>query len=209
MEIKDLVRRIDIRLEKLGVTHTEASRNATGSTETIRNWRRAAKDGRNVGVAQRTLDAVARELRTNALWLAEEIGPEEGEPAELFATEVPLVSWVSAGKLSSDSAVDEALGAAKAVLPSGDWIALRVDGESMDRISPPGSIIFIDRRDKRLVNGGFYVIDDGEGGSTYKRFRAGPMRFEPVSKNKDLPTLFPDNEPTIVGRVKLTTLDLT
>jgi SOS-response transcriptional repressor LexA len=209
MEIKDLVRRVNVRLEKLGVTHTQVSRNATGSTETIRNWMRAATAGKKVGVAQRTLEAVARELRTNALWLSEEIGPEEGAPAELFATEAPLVSWVSAGQLSTDEAVDEALGTAKAVLPTGDWIALRVDGESMDRISPPGSIIFVDRHDKRLVNGGFYVIDDGEGGSTYKRFRAGPMRFEPVSKNKDLPTLYPDNEPTIVGRVKLTTLDLT
>lgn len=209
MEIKDLVRRINVRLKKLQTTHTQVSRDATGSTETIRNWVRAAKDGKNVGVAQRTLEAVARELRTNALWLSEEVGPEEGGPAELFATEAPLVSWVSAGQLSTDSAVDEALGTAKAVLPAGDWIALRVDGESMDRISPPGSIIFVDRYDKRLVNGGFYVIDDGEGGSTYKRFRARPTRFEPVSKNKDLPTLFPDNEPTIVGRVKLTTLDLT
>lgn len=191
------------------MTHTEASRRATGSTETIRNWMRAAEKGRKAGVSLRTLEPVARVLRTSALWLSEESGPEEGDPSGLFATEAPLVSWVSAGQLSSDAAVDEALGTAKAVLPPGDWIALRVEGESMDRISPPGSIIFVDRADKRLVTGAFYVIDDGEGGTTYKRFQARPMRFEPVSKNKALEALYPDNEPTIVGRVKLTTLDLT
>lgn len=124
--------------------------------------------------------------------------------------EAPLIAWVSAGQLMSDSAIDEAIGTAKAVLGPGDWIALRVEGESMDRISPPGSIIFVDRSDKRLSNGGFYVIDDGEGQSTYKRFVAGEeMRFEPVSKNKELLAIYPDNEPTIVGRVKLTMLDLT
>lgn len=130
--------------------------------------------------------------------------------SDLVATEAPLISWVSAGHLMSDSAIDEAIGTAKAVLGPGDWIALRVEGESMDRISPPGSIIFVDRSDKRLANGAFYVIDDGEGHSTYKRFVAGDeMRFEPVSKNKDLKPIYPDNEPTVVGRVKLTMLDLT
>lgn len=130
--------------------------------------------------------------------------------ADLVATVAPVIAWVSAGQLMSDSAIDEAIGTARAVLGPGDWIALRVEGESMDRISPPGSIIFVDRKDKRLVNGAFYVIDDGEGEATYKRFVAGEqMKFEPVSKNKDLPAIYPDNEPTIVGRVKLTMLDLT
>lgn len=131
---------------------------------------------------------------------------DSDDPA-VTAIEVPLFTSVTAGALS-DNPVDEALGTARAALPPGDWIAFRVEGESMDRISPPGSIIFVDRGDKRLVTGAFYVIDDGSGLSTYKRFQANPMRFEPVSKNKELAAYFPDNEPTIIGRVKLTTLDL-
>lgn len=209
MNIKGLVARIEQRLEKVGLTHTEASRRATGSSETIRSWIRAAKRGEDVGASVRSLRSVAEILNTNVPWLAEGVGPEEGDPASLLAIEAPLLTWVSAGQLSSDAAVDEALGTARAVLPPGDWIALRVEGESMDRISPPGSIIFVDRGDKRLVTGGFYVIDDGEGRATYKRFQANPMRFEPVSKNKELPAIYPDNEPTVVGRVKLTMLDLT
>lgn len=174
------------------------------------NTVKAHEQGRNgfeIPDARRYAKALSVSLR----WLYFGEGdPNDADPeASVAALEVPLFTSVSAGLLGDD-AVDEAMGTAKAALPPGDWIAFRVDGESMDRISPPGSIIFVDRADKRLVNGGFYVIDDGTGQSTYKRFVARPrMRFEPVSKNKDLLAFEPDNEPTIIGRVKLTTLSLT
>lgn len=211
MDVKKLIERIDNRLQALSMTAAEASRLATGSPDTIRNWRRTAAKGEGSLPTHTTLSAVANALRTNYRWLADGIPPEEGDGApDVEAIEAPIIAWVSAGQLMSDSAIDEAIGSAKAVLGPGDWIALRVEGESMDRISPPGSIIFVDRSDKRLANGGFYVIDDGEGQSTYKRFVAGQkMRFEPVSKNQGLKPIYPDNEPTIVGRVKLTMLDLT
>lgn len=211
MDVKKLIERIDNRLAALSITAAEASRRATGSSDTIRNWKRTAKKGEGSLPTHTTLSAVAHVLKSNYRWLADGVPPEEGDGApDLTATEAPIIAWVSAGQLMSDSAIDEAIGTASAVLGPGDWIALRVEGESMDRISPPGSIIFVDRSDKRLSNGGFYVIDDGEGQSTYKRFVAGDeMRFEPVSKNKELQPIYPDNEPTIVGRVKLTMLDLT
>jgi len=211
MDMREILRRVEARLAKLGMTAAAASREATGSPDLIRNWQRAVRAGKNPGASTQTISSLAAVLRTNVPWLTEELGEEEALDANLMLVrEVPLVSWVSAGTLLSEAASDEAIGTAKAALGEGDWIALRVEGESMDRISPPGSIIFVDRSDKRLVTGGFYVIDDGHGNSTYKRFQAQPrMRFEPVSKNKDLPAIYPDNEPTIIGRVKLTMLDLT
>ncbi len=123
-------------------------------------------------------------------------------------TRVPLVSWVSAGDLQAVT-VDEAPETIdEAGLPPGNWIALRVQGDSMDRISPPESIIFVNRADKRLVANACYVIDDGEGNATYKRYRPSPDRFEPVSTNKDLIPIFPEREPTIVGRVRKTILEM-
>lgn len=123
--------------------------------------------------------------------------------------DVPLVSWVSAGELKEVSASDSNLNLRVAGLPPGDWIAMRVEGNSMDRISPPDSIIFVNRQDRRLVPNACYVIDDGAGLTTYKRYRPGPpQRFEPVSTDKDLEPLYPDNDPTIIGRVKRTVLDL-
>jgi transcriptional regulator with XRE-family HTH domain len=125
---------------------------------------------------------------------------------------VPLVSAVSAGRLIEhprlDALDEEFQHVYAAGLPSGDWVAMRVEGSSMDRISPPESIIFVDRRDKRLVPNACYVIDDPEEGATYKRFRPDPMRFEPVTFSDGHRTLFPENEPRVLGRVKRTVLDL-
>lgn len=140
----------------------------------------------------------AKAFRVSEAWLL----TGEGQPGSDLI--VPHLSWISAGAMMRDDVADEALGTIEvAGLPPGDWFALTVRGDSMDRISPPDSVIFVNRRDRNLVANACYVIDDGEGNATYKRFRPGPMRFEPVSTNDKHETLFPDNEPTVVGRVGL------
>lgn len=125
-------------------------------------------------------------------------------------TAVPIVSPVSAGKLVHEEPVDldDAERVYAADLPDGDWIAMRVTGSSMDRISPPDSVIFVNRRDKRLVPNACYVIEDEDEGVAYKRFRPDPMRFEPVTFTEGHKTIFPENEPKILGRVRKTVLDL-
>lgn len=146
----------------------------------------------------------AKAFRVSEAWLL----TGEGEPGSERI--VPLVSGVSAGALMRDDVSDESLGVVEASgLPDGDWIALRVSGESMDRISPPDSIIFVNRRDKALVPNACYVIDDGHGNATYKRFRPGPPpRFEPVSVNTSIEPIFFENEPTVIGRVRRSMIDM-
>lgn len=129
-------------------------------------------------------------------------------PPRAGAVSVPLISWVSAGELAAADGV-ESISDARRIAgadldPTGDWIALEVVGDSMDRISPPGSIIFVNRRDRKLVTNACYVIADENGGASYKRFRAGPERWEPVSTNPDHEPFFvqPGGGPVIVGRVK-------
>lgn len=126
------------------------------------------------------------------------------------AREVPLLTWISAGAMQREDIQDEQRGTVTAGnLPDGDWIALQVSGDSMDRISPPDSIILVDRSDKELIPNALYVIDDGEGHATYKRYRPGPpMRFEPVSTNTDHEPIIPDNHPTIIGRVRRSILEM-
>jgi SOS-response transcriptional repressor LexA len=134
----------------------------------------------------------------------------EKADAQTGEVDVPLLSMISAGDLMRDDVADEALGHIKVSdLPVGDWIALRVVGDSMDRISPPESIILVNRRDKRLVPNRPYVIADEHGNATYKRYRPGPpMRFEPVSTNPKHEPIFPQQEPVIVGRVKRSMIDM-
>lgn len=151
-------------------------------------------------------EAIGRYL---AIDIAELLLPNRGPVG------APLISWVSAGVLKTPGIVLE-LGEAKTAYvhgldPKGDWIALQVEGDSMDRISPPESIIFVDRKDRRLVTNACYVIADAEGGeATYKRFRANPDRWEPVSTNPEHEPVFvkEGSEPAIVGRVRKTLLSM-
>ena len=92
--------------------------------------------------------------------------------------------------------------------PRGEWIALRVEGDSMDRISPPGSLILVDLTDKALVPNACYIITDGDSQATYKRFRSNPPRFEPVSTNPSHQPIFPDGEPAVIGRVRRSLIDM-
>lgn len=125
---------------------------------------------------------------------------------------VPLISWVSAGRLIEANVV--AIRDAKILtfsgLGGGEFFALGVQGDSMDRVSPEGSIIVVNRRDRDLVDGKPYIFIL-QGDTTYKIWRSKPVkRLEPYSTN-------PSNEPhyvqrqrdfEVVGRVKRTVLDL-
>jgi phage repressor protein C with HTH and peptisase S24 domain len=213
--LNEVVERIQKRLKAVGKTESRAALDAGLSDAAIRNMRRSIASGRrDPGASSTTLAALAPVLGTNLAWLLEGTGPEEGPGATTI--EVRLVSWVSAGQLAQpDSSVSAAeIDYAPPVYasdldPAGDWIALRVDGDSMNRISPQDSIIFVDRRDRRLVPNACYVIGDGNGGATYKRYRP-PSRWEPVSTNPehkpiDLPI---GVEPDIIGRVRKTVLSM-
>lgn len=151
-------------------------------------------------------------LNVNEDWLLKGREPKErlSEPAATKFIDVPIVAPVSAGVLMSPGVTDEKIGTVSlgGLDPRGDWIAMKVEGDSMDRISPPGSVILINRKERRLVPNGCFVVSDGEDGVTYKRFRPSPDRLEPVSTNPSHEPVFYENEPTVIGRVRKTILDM-
>lgn len=125
---------------------------------------------------------------------------------------VPLLSWVNAGILLEPDPPPLDLEEIPILMesdldPSGDWFALRVDGDSMNKVSPHNSIIFINRKDRRPVRGGLYVITDGEGGATYKQFEP-PNIWKPVSTNPHYEVLVPKPGTAleVIGRVRKSTL---
>lgn len=124
---------------------------------------------------------------------------------------VPLVSWVSAGRMSESEAQPRAdTFLSMPDLEPGDYIALKVQGDSMNRISPDGSVIVVNRRDQRLVSGQPYVFAI-RGEATFKLWRPGPPpRLEPYSTNPANEPIFPDKRRKlfVVGRVRRTLLDL-
>jgi transcriptional regulator with XRE-family HTH domain len=135
-------------------------------------------------------------------------------PSELIeqrpVSDVPILSWVSAGMMARDDVQQDVIGEIRMsdLDPRGDWVALRVEGDSMDRISPPGSLILVDLTDKALVPNACYIITDGDSRAAYKRFRSNPARFEPVSTNPSHEPIFPDGEPAVIGRVRRSLIDM-
>lgn len=132
--------------------------------------------------------------------------------AKAQAVNVPLVSWVSAGKFAAQDGV-KATEVRKYLVadlsPKGDWIALVVSGNSMDRVAPDGATIFVDRKDTRLKDGDFYVFVLPDGETTFKRYKGGhEIRLQPYSTDPDQETIHPTEGMEVIGRVKRAVLDL-
>lgn len=125
---------------------------------------------------------------------------------------VPLLSWVSAGRLDAEESVtnvDVEKHVIAVDLPKGDWIALKVKGDSMDKLAPDGSIVFVNRADQNLREDQFYVFSLGSGAATFKRYRGGKqVRLQPYSSNPDHETIPAPSDLRVIGRVRRVVMDL-
>lgn len=147
------------------------------------------------------LIAAAAALRVDPAWLV--LGRTTG-----FASvrdpivRVPLISWVKATTFTDVTDPYEpgdSEGEVEVAYGKDTLIALRVEGSSMNRVAPEGSVIIVDYSDKTLVSGRCYIIK-WEGKATFKRYRSNPDRFEPEStESHDI--IFPTGPIEVVGRV--------
>jgi SOS-response transcriptional repressor LexA len=160
----------------------------------------------------RLLREIAAALRTTDAWLLWAEGPIEPVPTPEDFTRIPLLAWVSAGKLAdpgSEIPVEDVPLLAFADLGRGDFFALKVVGDSMDRVSPEGSTIVVNRTDRQLVAGKCYVFSV-RGETTYKRWNPDPIYLAPFSTNPAHSPIFIKRKKDleVVGRVRRTVLDL-
>jgi len=156
----------------------------------------------------------ATRFGVRAEWLYSGAGPKREAPkAERRSVQdVPVIGWVQAGQFTDISAQD--LGELETVtadgLGAGKWFATDVHGDSMDRVSPEGSRIFVNSSDKKLVRGGYYIFSM-RGETTYKRYYDDPVeRLEPYSTNPVNRAIFPTRAHpwVVVGRVYRSVIDL-
>ena len=126
---------------------------------------------------------------------------------------VPLLAKISAGLFRSQDGVSPAdidRHIKVTGLPKGDWFALTVDGDSMNRTAPNGSVIIVNRAEDVLLDRAFYVfsLDDGE--ATFKRFSRDPEPIlMPYSFSPDYPSITVGNRDLYVfGRVRRVITDL-
>lgn len=158
----------------------------------------------------------AGRLKVRADWLFAGSTPmrEQAKNERRALIEVPVLAWVQAGGLADRSAIHDMPELEHVTvegLSSGDWFATDVRGDSMDRVSPEGSRIFVNAADRTLVSGRYYLFSL-RGEATYKRFYDEPVRrLEPYSTNPANKTIFLTNDPdwVVIGRVHRSVLDLT
>lgn len=145
-----------------------------------------------------------------------ELTGDDAEPApsrQGRVMRVPVLEWVQAGKLAdghSQIPVESVPLLAFADLGRGEFFALRVQGDSMDRVSPDDSVIIVNRKEQTPISGQYYVFFVKGEGTTYKRWHAGPPSYlGPFSTNPVHQPIFRRrSEIQVIGRVRRTVLDL-
>ena len=209
MNLHDVYRRIEERLEATEQSSSGASTRAGLSRDAIRNIRRALDSPERKGVSTRTLDLLAASLRTTPEWLMRGIGNEQSD-ATIHVQFAPLLSWVQAGQLNfaEVEAADDQQRIPLTDLPVSDYIVLRVVGDSMNRVAPDASLIVVDTRIVDPIPRQFFVACFEDGSTTFKRFMDTPPRLEPFSTNPDHETIYPHNPWSFVGRVRRVIMDV-
>lgn len=126
-------------------------------------------------------------------------------------TFLSVISWVAASQMrdvGDVTASEDAPKVAASDLPSGDWFALKVRGDSMDEVAPDGALIFINRKEKRLIHKAYYVFAE-RGEATFKQYIEKPTRLlMPRSSNREHSPIVPTRNFEVVGRVRRVVLDL-
>ncbi|WP_279483432.1 LexA family transcriptional regulator [Aureimonas sp. SK2] len=155
--------------------------------------------------------AVALEVPVTSLYAE----PDSGQIAEdeRDTVEVPLLARISASSFRQQDGVkvaDIERHVKVSHLPKGDWFALTVEGDSMNRIAPDGSIIIVNRADDHLVDGGYYVFSLNDGAATFKKFKREPSpMLVPFSWSPDHYSIpIGDQDLYVFGRVKRIITDL-
>lgn len=132
-------------------------------------------------------------------WL-EKIGAALGvNPIELIADAssqvrlIPVIGRVSAGDWAEAIQSPEGWLPIPANIGGANAFALKPIGDSMDNVVGEGEFVVVDPDQRDLMPGQAFIILNGQGEATFKRYRADPPRLEPDSSN-------PEHQPILIGR---------
>lgn len=167
----------------------------------VNNYK-AHEQGRN-GFNVATARAYAARFNVSLDWLLFGSG-EITDARPLSITDVPVIAWEVAGLLgtrATDDVSKECPTEAAIDLPAGDWICLRLDGSERTRFAPPGSVIFVNRRDLRLAPNAIYLVaDEGKVARCVRYKPSHVAQFQLDINDLDEPALMPPVE--VIGRVR-------
>jgi len=211
--LKDIYERILQRLDATGLGAREACRMAGLHSDTLRNIKRGLESGTGSrsGVSSRTIAALAPVLGTTSAWLMEGSTEASGATSSDRGATLCVVDWKEVGLYAAadkPAPRDRNLGEQCGRWPTG-YFATRVPDNAMNRISPAGSYIVIDRGERSTSDGLSYlgVLD---GVVMFRRWFAQPERAEPFSSDPafKIEYLGPSRSWQVIGRVRRTLLDI-
>lgn len=202
--------RLKLALKDAKLSMVEASRRFGWSYDTLKS-----NVNGNMPFSYKKAMVYAERLKLRPDWLYAGVLPMRDPPKSERRPSVvmPIIGWVQAGQLTDATAIQE-MGDVDQLtvdgLAPGEWFATDVHGDSMDRVSPEGSRIFVNASDRTLVAGRFYLFSL-RGETTYKRYYDDPVkRLEPFSTNPSNRSIFltKDEDWMVVGRVYRSLINL-
>ncbi|MGJ5075474.1 XRE family transcriptional regulator [Bradyrhizobium oligotrophicum] len=214
MKSKTLGKRIaEARTMGLGrrVTQAELARHLDVTPQAVSGWER----DESMPEADK-LTKIALYLRVSIAWLLEgdsagELVPQRNDRGTVF---VHLVDNLPAHKVAGKTSEigTDALPAVLATnLPRGEFVALTVQDDAMDRISPEGSVIIVNKTDRTLEVGKPFLFHY-RGKIVLRIWRNDPPRLQPHSTNPTHEPIYLKNkreaDSMVVGRVVRSTIDL-
>lgn len=115
---------------------------------------------------------------------------------------VPIIGYSSAGVWREAVEVPQGYLPIPPQIAGEKSFAVKVSGDSLDKIVPDGSYVVIDPDQRELYAGKFYLLQNTEHEVTVKCYQRTPARFCPVSNNPDhADILVSDHDFVVVGRV--------
>lgn len=203
--------RLKVAIEQAGLTMPEACDRWAWSYNTLKS-----NVNGNMPFSYKKAMVYAGRLKVRPEWLYAGTPPMR-EPTKVerrALIEMPVVAWVQAGQLNDVGAIHDLPDVERVTadgLGAGEWFATDVHGDSMDRVSPEGSRIFVNALDRTLISGRFYLFSL-RGETTYKRYYDEPVeRLEPYSTNPANRPIYltnKDKDWLVVGRVFRSIIDL-
>jgi SOS-response transcriptional repressor LexA len=142
---------------------------------------------------------------------ARDVPPPERRARDIV--KVPVMDRMPASKLKKAAAEGDKNVQSLALtdLGRGDFFALTVKGDSMDRIAPEGANIIVNRADRALVAGKPFLVSD-RGDISFRIWKPDPARFAPFSFNPVHEPIYLKNkdqaERMVVGRVVRIVIDI-